>query len=471
MKRYQIPFSRRYNQFRALAKRINQWLKDGSWHQFTDQQRAHWLQKLSIAYSRIAGLVAPYKLKRALAGAALLLGLGYTQSATAQISFAPPVENPFGITPNLSSYYFYPSFADMDGDGDLDLLSNGYDQVNYGATFVYYENTGTASAPQFAAPVTNPFGLVNTVSYNTPTMADIDNDGDPDILTVEDYGVIKFFENTGSSQSPQFTAPVTNPFGLAQNPASNDVYYQATFADMDGDGDLDLIIGGIYGSLGYYENTGTPNSPQFAAPVLNPNGMQLPANLLLPKPDFADLDNDGDLDLLAGGFSVDLATYTVTQELYYQENTGDANNPQFSTAVSNPFGLQPQGEAYLYVAFADIDDDGDQDLFMGTYVASNDAALFYQENTSSFNVGMEAVDIPVSLAPIPATDYIQVSKPAAWIGQSALVEVLDITGRRVAAIQLNDATVQIPLQNMPAGQYLIRLSADEQYVTRKFVKQ
>ena len=68
-------------------------------------------------------------------------------------------------------------FADLDGDGDMDGIGGGY----YG-DFQYYENTGTANAPAFAAPVQNPFGLT-TVYYSTlASFADLDGDGDLDIL-------------------------------------------------------------------------------------------------------------------------------------------------------------------------------------------------------------------------------------------------------------------------------------------------
>ncbi|MDD5274862.1 MAG: VCBS repeat-containing protein [Methylovulum sp.] len=62
-----------------------------------------------------------------------------------------------------------PTFADIDHDGDLDALIG-----NFNGDTLYFENTGSATAPAFAAPVTNPFGLADVGQTATPTFVDID---------------------------------------------------------------------------------------------------------------------------------------------------------------------------------------------------------------------------------------------------------------------------------------------------------
>lgn len=472
MKRHRLPFSRRYYQFRYLAKRINRWLQDGTWMRLSAAQQSRWLHKLRQYYAQLSGVLAPSRMKRVLAGAAVLLGLGLTQQAQAQINFALPVKNPFGITPAAGVDYFYPAFADLDGDGDLDLISNSYNIVTDLADFAYFENIGSASSPQFAAPVYNPFGLTGVSYYNTAAITDLDGDGDYDILTVEDYGVFKFFENIGTAQAPQFAAPVDDPFGLAQNPAGNDTYFSPTFSDLDDDGDMDLFVGGIYGTVAYYENSGTAQNPAFSAPVVNPNGIQLPQTLLFPNVALADLDQDGDMDLVSGGFTFDIVTYTVENQLYYQENIGDAMNPQFDTPKVDSFGLSATTGYYQYVTFADIDNDGDQDLFVGAYDYGNSAGLFYFENTSSFNVGLSQPLIHMGLSPVPARDFITVDIPPAWQGEAVAAEILDITGRSLlTGTAAQQATLRFSTQQLPAGTYLLRLTADGKAITRQFLKQ
>jgi len=83
-----------------------------------------------------------------------------------------------------------PTFADIDKDGDLDAFVGN----NAGNT-LYYQNTGDASNPSFATPQTNPFGLTDVGDFARPTFADIDGDGDLDAFVGNNYGNIQFFEN------------------------------------------------------------------------------------------------------------------------------------------------------------------------------------------------------------------------------------------------------------------------------------
>ncbi|MCH2225261.1 MAG: T9SS type A sorting domain-containing protein, partial [Crocinitomicaceae bacterium] len=176
-------------------------------------------------------------------------------------------------------------------DGDLDLLIGQY----YG-TLTYFENVGSASAPSFGAGVTLPFGLTATYQFAIPEFADLDADGDMDLLVGEYYGNLQYFENVGTSTAPNFAAPVQNPFGLT---AGYEIV-SPSFADFDLDGDLDMLLGEYYGNLSYYENTGTPTSPAFGAPQQNPFG--LTPTYYFAFPALADLDNDGDVDVMVSEY-------------------------------------------------------------------------------------------------------------------------------------------------------------------------
>lgn len=217
-----------------------------------------------------------------------------TGTATAP-QFAAPVTNPFGI--NDSSYfYLMPTLVDIDDDGDLDLfVGDFYDY--YGTRGIrFMKNSGTATMPQFDPPVDVPFGISSLGISSLPTFVDLDNDGDFDLVVGEALGTMKYFENTGTKSAPQFVAPLTNPFGLT----STYGFAAPAFADLDGDGDMDLLVGEYYGALQYFQNTGSASSPQFAAQQTNPFG--LAATYYAAYPTFADLDNDGDMDLMVGEY-------------------------------------------------------------------------------------------------------------------------------------------------------------------------
>lgn len=331
------------------------------------------IEKLKLFLSTILK-----KSKVATAAASLVLTLNAT-SANGQ-NFIAPVTNPFGLN-SAVSYLSAPAFADLDNDGDLDMMSG---DAYYGE-FTYYENTGSATAPAFGAPQTNPFGLSNLGYYalNTPTFGDLDGDGDFDMMVGSrlgtgdpgdySYGNIYYYENTGDAANPNFAAPVENAFGITI-PTYNYTYYSYTYifgladqsdptlVDIDGDGDLDMYVGnGNGGDIYYYENTGSGVAPAFDTPIV---ALNISSEAITP--DFADFDVDGDFDLFGGD------SYG---NVYYSENTGTSLAPTFATAIQNPFtALQSIGEN-SNVALVDLDDDGDVDIMAGEY----DGDFYYFE--------------------------------------------------------------------------------------------
>jgi hypothetical protein len=211
--------------------------------------------------------------------------------------FASAIINPFGLADVGSNAS--PTFADIDGDGDLDALVG-----NWNGDTLFYQNTGTATSAAFASATTNPFGLSDVGYMANPTLVDIDGDGDLDALVGERYGSTMFFENTGSATSAAFAAVTTNPFGLSDV----DSQTSPTFVDIDGDGDLDALIGNQAGNSLFYQNTGTATSPAFAAATTNPFGL---GNVgYNATPTFVDIDGDGDLDALVGNFFGDTVLFT-----------------------------------------------------------------------------------------------------------------------------------------------------------------
>ena len=301
-------------------------------------------------------------------------------------AFATPVANPFSITAT-GSYAAKPAIADMDGDGDLDILIG----TLYGDV-LYYQNTGTASSPQFGASQVNPFGISAAYYYASPSLTDMDNDGDFDLflgLVVSLYGgEMRYYENIGTATAPDF-----GTYLLSANLNSYISYNGLTTGDLDNDGDLDIIHGDGDGysytaSVSFIENTGTAASPTFGTPVPSPFGMNFGDNIILnPQIAVADMDSDGDMDFMLGDF---------LGELRYYKNTGGNT---FAAAQTSPFGLQPTGLINISPRLVDIDDDGDMDLFYGDAYGS----ITYHENigTAASPMFGLAVTNPIGLTPAP----------------------------------------------------------------------
>lgn len=340
-------YSRKKKKLKRLLKKLNTTSKN------TVQFKKLILKIKKVSTDLKRWLSLP-ELRKVLGPAAVFLGLSLSNVNAQQ--FDVPVSNAFGAGIN-TGYFFMPATADLDGDGDLDLMGGTYNGI-----LVYQRNSGTAALPSFDPPLANQFGLTPTVNLAFPEFVDLDNDGDFDLLVGEYYGAFKYFENIGTASVPQFAPPQSNPFGLSSTVYFND----PDIVDIDGDGDFDIISGDYYG-FKYFENTGTATNPQFGAQVTNPFGLMPTYNAYYFFSDLADWDMDGDMDLITTEYYGDFV---------YYENTGTATAPQFAASVNNPFNLIPQSY-FGFPTSNDMDGDGDLDILFGTYSGSG---LEYYEN-------------------------------------------------------------------------------------------
>lgn len=461
------PNQRQYNQFRKLSGELNDLLSSGKFFQLSRKHQQALISKLRELFYRLVHVFSEFRLKKILAGAAVLIGFSTAQHANAQ-TFGPPQISPFGITINPATTINF-TFADLDNDGDDDLLL-----ANYGGTLLYQENIGTAQNPSYKAPVTNPFNLSGNSTYGLlPELVDLDADGDSDLVVMETYyGNMLYFENTGTKQSPNFAAPVTNPHGFV----ANYYYILPAFADMDNDGDLDLWLGGgysYYGHIAYFENNGTPQQPSWGTVQLNPFNFSLPAYTYIISPTLADLDHDGDLDLLLGAYYYDYNSYFYGAGFYYYENKGTNQSPDFSGAPLNgPFNLSIPNASLTYIAFpkfVNLDEDGDMDIMCLTYGYSGGVGtlnLYYFENFTIMP-GIESSngEKPIVLYPNPTSNqlFIRLEDP----NPALPLSLTNSMGQTVWQSIIHEKEVIIPLIDFPNGTYLIRVGDHVQTVIKQ----
>ncbi|GKS68043.1 hypothetical protein W03_00470 [Nitrosomonas sp. PY1] len=284
-------------------------------------------------------------------------------------SFAPAVENPFGLS--KISAISSSTFVDIDGDGDMDMFSGSA----YTGTY-FFKNIGTATNPIFEKPVIDPFGMTTGRGYTSPTFVDIDGDGDLDLFIQKDhyqYSGVDFFRNIGTASNPFFYQDTPTRFGLS----NDNNYVSLTFADIDGDHDMDAFIGSAF-----YKNLGTTvDLPNFSNFIWD-TGIDNATLSLTPNPTFTDIDGDGDMDAFIGlgydGHEDPNSPNSVSGNVLFYKNIGTKDHASFAVAVKNPFGLKDVGQDAI-PTFIDIDGDRDLDAFIGN--AAGDTLFFKNTGT------------------------------------------------------------------------------------------
>jgi FG-GAP-like repeat len=382
------------------------------------------------------------------------------------------------------SYFNSPAMVDINGDNKEDLIYG-----NYAGPLTYFSNTGSTISPTWTENTTLFGGVIDVGSASTPFFVDKDGDGDLDMVTGTQMGDIKLYRNDGTPSAPVFTyattyaslkhslysfvslADVTGDasFDALVGDFNGNIYYHAgsgtgfsssaltignagywsapRFIDMDKDGDQDIVIGNEDGYLIYYENLGNSTQPQWTEVYNYFDSLDVGYNCV---PAFADLDFDGDYDLLAGGGS---------RKAHYYENV-DGTWVEDTTMVEGIITKQNAAPA-----FADLDGDGDQDLILGSY----DGNFDYYENMRDVVAIKPTIDIPETYS---LNSYPNPFNPSTAISYrlsaASFVElaIFDLTGKQITTL-VNDyqSTGDYALnftapETMSTGIYFCRLVVD-----------
>ena len=355
-----------------------------------------------------------------------------------------------------------PALADFDGDGDADLVVGTEEnpvvaESSTGGTLRFVENTGTPDAPAFddrgTLDVAGLGGPGGDVRFNfAPAAADLDGDGDADLALGTFGGDVLFVRNDGADAgAPAFVLDAGAP-PLATLPRGN--FAAPALADLDGDGDADLVVGQAAGdgALVFFRNTGTPAAPQFMLESEMFGGLALGEGRTQPA--FFDADADGDLDLFVG---------TDDGGVVFVRNTGTPTAPRFRPEPSVLAGLAAPRLAAP--AVADLDADGDGDLLVGTRAGG----LLFFDGTGAAPPAPPAAR-PVTAFPNPFTTRVTLAFTLA-APAAARLDVFDVLGRRVAVVldRRLDAGAQTPTLDaagLPSGVYVYRLTLDGRVADR-----
>jgi len=302
----------------------------------------------------------------------------------------------------LPDFYEWVIFADynMDGRNDIFTYSPGY-----GSMMVYKnisENTLKFELVVYPYLKTLlPGGYVNlfVTSADYPGIADIDNDGDLDILT---FGVLGSFlgmhknlsmEKYGNADSLDYEHTTYCWGHFAESDESNVLYfdtcmpgtYYATPAilrnerhtgstlllhDLDDNGQIDLLLGDVDypGLFALYNGGTTEDAYIISADTLFPQGTSRVKIFSMPAVAYADVNNDNIKDLVVSPFDPGIITSRNKNSSWLYTNSGTNTNPVFELAQTNflQSDMIDVGSG-AYPVIYDWDEDGLDDLFIGNY--------------------------------------------------------------------------------------------------------
>jgi hypothetical protein len=314
----------------------------------------------------------------------LLVGISFSQylcfeevnPIQPQTDQLPLILNDDGVYPNQTL------ISDLNLDGYPDLLFVGnitYPSSSNAGTKIYiYLNDGNGN---YSFNANNPF-LNLGIGQGAAALGDVDGDSDDDILILSSLSNMSgLYKNDGTGQFTQ-----ASNSGFESVNIFNFTHVSAPiFGDMDGDSDLDIIVGNHY-----YWNDGTGNFTTNVFMILNTMSATD-----LPEIAYVEVNGDGNMDVIASG--IDTGSNVVTK-LYTGYSGG-----MISANPTNPFISVSNGS----IAHSDIDNDGDQDILItgiDPIIHASRTTLYKNDGSGNFTIVNSTPFFPSSYGKVLFTD-------------------------------------------------------------------
>ncbi len=288
------------------------------------------------------------------------------------------------------------SWSDFDNDGDVDLFVANFFQSNS-----LYINSGDGTFEKSGPGI--PF--VDDVSTSIGgTWSDYDSDGDIDfyLVNASSAGTENFLyvNDESGNYVKQSNSIIATDKGATLG---------ATFGDYDNDGDFDLFIANNNNSVNFlYKNEGGGSFTKIT------EGSVVTDIAWSVSGSWIDIDNDGDLDLYVSNWNLQKNSLYVNSGFPDYELTKAENNPLVED-INNSMGH----------AWADMDNDGDLDLFVANRDNQNNLLFRNETNGNSWiNIKLEgtnsnraAIGVKVKIkANIKGNDFWQLREVSSQIG-------------------------------------------------------
>lgn len=332
---------------------------------------------------------------------------------------------PENSTPAILPYFPASYHEDLNFDGLADLLvapfarTNTGDDIDFSRSAWFYQNEGSHSQPWFTLRQRDflQHDMIDAGEQSAPALADLDGDGDQDLLAGTRPGRIWFFRNVGTRTKAAFHLE-SRDYQQLSVAGFRDLKLQ--LSDLNGDGRPDLVLAGSTatgGAIAYI-----PNAAPLGREAIFPRDQFKTLSVPAGRPAFYDLDGDGDKDLV---LAPALPASGSTGMLQFYRNTGSRSEPFFELEQEKLGGIAADfRRRNPYPLLADLNRDNKSELLL----ADDTGELrIYSHIADNLEGTWEAV---TEVFPLPGGE----TPVSLQLGGSITLAAADLDGDRIPEI-------------------------------------
>lgn len=339
---------------------------------------------------------------------------------------------------------------DYNQDGLMDILVAAgqiFNTTGTNSKISLYENDGTTTSPSFKH-ITDDFANLESLNLGeqlVPTFANLDGDNKMDMIVGQEDGTLIYFKNNSNSTNPYlFNANGSILDGIDVGSNATPVLF-----DIDEDGKTDLLIGNRFGKISYYKNTSSSNTPEFTLITTHFGNITIVNSSGLGFIDITVNIENGEPVIYAGSYKSGIKRINNIQgNLNGTFTITDENVNELDNIIQSS------------VAVYDFNDDGYEELL----VANIKGGVEYFHGIDEANIGLNTpIKNKSLLYPNPSNSLIKITSPTEW----STINIYDISGQLVISKTFEE---QLDISHLSSGSYILHLTNTNSKEIHKIIK-